>query len=187
MTPLLAPVQSPRHPLLKLGYFFTRRSFGKVPGPLSVFCARMPFAFTSFYGRVGWLDRKLTLPSGTAMLIRQQVARGNSCLYCMDANRAAAIRKSEANRVKQDELDDYRDSSLFTDPERAALNYAAEVTQDRKVSDTTFAELSRHYNERQICEIVWLIASEHLYNLNNVALNIGSDGYCEIQDRTQPT
>jgi hypothetical protein len=40
--------------------------------------------------------------------------------------------------------------------------------------------LERHYEERQICEIVWLVATEHLYNVNNVALNIGSDGYCKV-------
>jgi hypothetical protein len=27
---------------------------------------------------------------------------------------------------------------------------------------------------------VWLVASEHLYNLNNIALNIGSDGFCAM-------
>jgi hypothetical protein len=47
------------------------------------------------------------------------------------------------------------------------------------VSPDTFAGLSRHYSEREICEIVWLVASEHLYNLNNIGLNIESDGLCE--------
>jgi hypothetical protein len=26
---------------------------------------------------------------------------------------------------------------------------------------------------------VWLVASEHLYNVNNIGLNIGSDDLCE--------
>jgi len=40
--------------------------------------------------------------------------------------------------------------------------------------------LSRHYSERAICEIVWLVASEHLYNLTNIGLNIHSDMLCDI-------
>ena len=69
-----------------------------MPGPLSVFCARMPLAFTRFYGKVSKLDKKLTLPADTALLIRQQVARSNVCSYCVDANRYAAIKKSAAKR-----------------------------------------------------------------------------------------
>lgn len=180
MTPLLTPVEKPSHPLLKLGYFFTRKQLGTVPGPLSVFCARMPFAFTGFYGKLPRLDKKLSLPADTALLIRQQVARSNLCWYCIDANRYAAIKKSGANEEKFDALDDYHTSSLFTDAQRAALDYVTEVTKEKDVRSDTFAALARHYNEHEICEIVWLVASEHLYNINNIALGIGSDGYCEV-------
>jgi hypothetical protein len=37
-----------------------------------------------------------------------------------------------------------------------------------------------HYSEREICEIVWLVASEHLYNITNIGLNIHSDMLCDI-------
>jgi hypothetical protein len=40
--------------------------------------------------------------------------------------------------------------------------------------------MSRFYSERAICEIVWLVASEHLYNLTNLGLNIHSDMLCDI-------
>ena len=43
-------------------------------------------------------------------------------------------------------------------------------------------ELSRHHSEREICEIVWLVSSEHLYNASNIGLNIGSDDLCQIGD-----
>lgn len=179
MTPLLSPVEKPGHPMLKLGYLFTRKQFGSVPGPLSVFCARLPFAFSRFYGQVSKLDKKLTLPADTALLIRQQVARVNACAFCIDSSRWAAIKKSAANEAKFDALDDYRASQLFTDAERAALDYVTEVTRTKSVAPNTFAALARHYGERQICEIAWLLASEHLYNMNNIALGIGSAGYCE--------
>jgi alkylhydroperoxidase family enzyme len=180
MTPLLSPVDKPRHPMLKLAYLFTRKQFGAVPGPLSVFCARMPFAFTRFYGKIGSLDKKLSLPADTALLIRQQVACTNVCSFCIDSSRWAAIRKSGANEAKFDALDDYHSSPLFTDAERAALDYVTELTRERDVQPGTFAALARHYDDRQICEIVWLTASEHLYNVNNIGLGIGSSGLCEV-------
>jgi len=42
---------------------------------------------------------------------------------------------------------------LFTDAQRAALDYATELTRDRKVEPGTFARLTRYYNEREICDI----------------------------------
>jgi alkylhydroperoxidase family enzyme len=74
-------------------------------------------------------------------------------------------------------------SSLFADAERAGLDYVTELTKDKKVDPDTFARLSRYYSERAICEIVWLVASEHLYNMTNIGLNIHSDMLCEISGK----
>jgi hypothetical protein len=48
------------------------------------------------------------------------------------------------------------------------------------VRPETFARLAKHYSERAICEIVWLVASEHVYNMTNLGLNIHSDMLCDI-------
>ena len=84
------------------------------------------------------------------------------------------------NQAKFDALEEYAMSPLFTDAERSAIDYATELTKDKKVDANTFARLSRHYSEREICEIVWLVASEHLYNVTNIGLNIHSDMLCEV-------
>ncbi len=84
------------------------------------------------------------------------------------------------NEAKFDALEENRTSSLFTDAERAALDYVSELTKDKKVNPDTFARMSRYYSEREICEIVWLVASEHLYNMTNIGLNIHSDMLCDI-------
>ena len=84
------------------------------------------------------------------------------------------------NQAKFDALEQYRQSSLFTEAERAALDYVTELTKTKKVEPGTFARMAGHYSERQMCEIVWLVASEHLYNLTNIGLNIHSDMLCQI-------
>jgi alkylhydroperoxidase family enzyme len=175
----LPPVEKPQGLIMKLAYYFTRRQFGKVLTPLKVHSARLPAAFGLFYTRIGKLDKRLTLPPETVLLIREQVARTNVCLFCMDIGRSFTI-KASMNEAKFDALDQYNTSRLFTDPERAALDYVTELTKNKKVSPDTFVRMSRYYSEREICEIVWLVASEHLYNMTNIGLNIHSDMLCDI-------
>jgi alkylhydroperoxidase family enzyme len=185
-TPFLTPIERPRKLVWKAAFFFMRRRFGKVMGPASVFSARMPFAFASFYGKVGKLDKKLVVPGDTALLVREQVAALNGCLFCMDATKAAALQRSDGAAAKLEALGDYRTSERFSDAERAVLDYVTELTRTKTVSNETFAALARHHGEREICDIAWLVASEHLYNLSNLALNVGSDGFCEMLANEPP-
>jgi alkylhydroperoxidase family enzyme len=170
----LPPVEKPRGLLMKLAYFFSRRQFGKVLTPLKVHSARLPAAFGLFYGKIGALDKRLRLPPETVLLIREQVARINVCAFCMDIGRSFTI-KASMNQAKFDALEQYRTSALFSDAERAMLDYVTELTKDKQIQSGTFARLAAHYSEREICEIVWLVASEHIYNLTNIGLNIHSD------------
>ncbi len=175
----LPPIEKPQRLSMKLAYYFTRRQFGKVLTPLKVHSARLPPAFGLFYAKIGKLDKKLTLPRETVLLIREQVARINVCLFCMDIGRSVAI-KATMKEAKFDALEQYKTSSLFFDKERAALDYVTELTKDKKVNPDTFTRMARHYSEHEICEIVWLVASEHLYNMTNIGLNIHSDMLCDI-------
>src|SRR5215475_11512435 len=121
----LSPIEKPRGLAMKLAYYFTRRQFGKVLTPLKVHSARLPAAFGLFYGKIGKLDKKLSLPTELIMLIREQVAHINVCLFCIDIGRAFTIQAS-MNQAKFDALDEYRTNPLFTDAERAALDYVTE-------------------------------------------------------------
>ena len=180
----LAPIEKPKGLAMKLAYFFTRRQFGKVLTPLKVYSARLPAAFGMFYGKIAQLDKKLLLPKETVLLIREQVARTNVCLFCMDIGRSLAI-KASMNEAKFDALDEYRTSHFFTDAERAALDYVTELTINKKVNPNTFTRMSRYYSERAICEIVWLVASEHVYNITNIGLNIHSDMLCDLRKQRE--
>src|SRR5580700_108195 len=144
--PFLPPIEKPSGMMMKMVYFLSRRKFGERFTPIKVFGARMPPAFGQLYGKVYSLDKKLTLPRETVMLIRERVASINVCRYCMDANRYYVI--------------------------KASMN-------EKKVNPSTFARLARSYSERAICEIVWLVASEHVSNLTNIGLNIHSDMLCQ--------
>jgi AhpD family alkylhydroperoxidase len=177
--PFLAPIEKPSGLIMKMVYFFAHRQFGDKFTGIKVFAARMPAAFGQFLGKAYGLDKKLTLPRETVMLVRARVAQINICTYCIDINRYYAIKES-MKEDKWEELEDYNTSPLFSEGERAALDYVTELTEEKKVSPGAFARLSRFYSERAICEIVWLVASEHLSNLTNIGLNIHSDMLCDI-------
>ena len=179
MDTFLAPIENPPSLMMKMAYAGTRRQFGRVLTPLKVFAARLPLAFGLFVSKIAKLDKKLELPRETQMLVRERVARLNVCLFCIDIGRYFAI-KSGMNEAKFDAIDDYRTSPLFSEAERAMLDYVTELTRDKSVKPETFPRLARHFSERAICEIVWLVASEHVYNITNIGLNIHSDMLCDI-------
>jgi 4-carboxymuconolactone decarboxylase len=62
-----------------------------------------------------------------------------------------------------DALADWRDSRFFSASERAALDYADVMTRDIVVPDDVFAEVARHFDQRQIVELTVLIGT---YNMN---------------------
>ena len=179
METFLPPIEKPKGLMMKLAYYFTRRQFGKVLTPLKVHSARLPIGFGQFYAKISKLDKKLQLSPETVMLIREHVARINVCLFCIDIGRSFTI-KASMNQAKFDALEQYRTSPLFSDAERAALDYVTELTKTKSVSPDTFSRMRRYYSEREACEIVWLVATEHVYNMTNIGLNIHSDMLCDL-------
>jgi alkylhydroperoxidase family enzyme len=99
-------MEKPKGLIMRLVNAWTRRKFGKVLTPLKVFSARMPLAFGQFYGKISALDKKLELPPETVMLTREQVARTNVCLFCIDFSRWFSI-KSSMNEAKFAALEHY--------------------------------------------------------------------------------
>jgi alkylhydroperoxidase family enzyme len=175
----LAPIERPQGLLKKIVYSMSRRQFGKVPTPVKVVYSRLPMGFGMFVAKIARLDKELTLPPETAMLIREQVAHINVCTFCTDIGRYFVI-KARLNEAKFDALPEYSTSPLYSEAERAALDYVTELTRNKSVAPDTVERLRRHYSERAICEVVWLVASEHFYNLTNLGLNIHSDMLCDV-------
>jgi alkylhydroperoxidase family enzyme len=180
--PYLPPIEVPSDPALRQVYEMFANQFGRVITPVRVHSARLPAPFFQFYAKLHELDQQLELPAETALLVRHQVSRLNVCEFCMDAQLAGALR-STMDRAKFEHLDRYASDPIYSDRERAALDYVTELTRTKHATPATFARLARQFSEREICEIVYLVASEHLQNLTNLGLNVGSDGLCRVPSR----
>jgi alkylhydroperoxidase family enzyme len=79
--------------------------------------------------------------------------------------------KELMNEEKIDAVGAYKMRPLFTDAEKSALDYATEPTKNKKVRQEIFSRLRTYYSERQVCEIGFLVASEHLVNLTNCSIH----------------
>jgi alkylhydroperoxidase family enzyme len=66
----------------------------------------------------------------------EQMACHNICFFCMDIGRSFTI-KASMNRAKFDALGHYQTSPLFTEAERAALDYVTELTSIQTCSATS--------------------------------------------------
>lgn len=179
MGSFLAPVDKPNSLAMRLAFYFAKKKFGKVLMPMRVHSNRLPVVFGLFYNKLPTLDKKTNLPDELVLLIRQKTAQINICEFCIDASRAKSIEAS-FDQKKFDALAYYQNSPLFSPAEKAALDYTTELTRDKKINPGTFKTLSAHFSEREICEMVYVIASEHLYNLTNIGLNIHSDMLCNV-------
>ena len=73
-------------------------------------------------------------------------------------------------------------SPLYTESERAALEYAEAMTvTGRKVTDEQFARLRAAFSEAEIVELTAAVALENFRSKFNVALGIEAQGFCVLK------
>ena len=79
---------------------------------------------------------------------------------------------------KIEALNDYAKSPLFSDAEKAALEYADAITDTRRdVDDALFARMQQHYDDDTIAELTMTIAWENASSRFNRAFRIPSQGF----------
>ncbi|NGP87076.1 carboxymuconolactone decarboxylase family protein [Fodinibius halophilus] len=175
--PRLTPIENPSSIKAKLAYWFTKRKTGKVITPLKVHYSRFPEGL-SLAKELMNIQEKCTLDNRLKHLIKVYVATLNGCSFCVDIGKATAQQDDIETEVFEDLLN-FKESNRFTKSEKAALTYIDETTRELEVTDQTFENLQRYFNEREIVQITLLNAVENFYNLMNKPLNIGSDELCK--------
>jgi alkylhydroperoxidase family enzyme len=76
----------------------------------------------------------------------------------------------------------WRDSGLFSEMERDALEYAERITiTDERVDDELWARLRRHFGEDQMVELTAAVALENFRSKFNVPLGVESQGFCVLR------
>jgi alkylhydroperoxidase family enzyme len=94
------------------------------------------------------------------------------------------VRDGDQGEAKLADVANWRDSRLFSEPERLALEYAERMTvTGQGVDDALFARLKQHYSETQLVELTAAIALENFRSKFNPALGIQAQGFCLIPPR----
>ncbi len=170
----LSAIETPTSLLGRILDFAIRRTLGRSITPSQVIYNRVPAAWRialaiQLFERFG-----AKLPHDLMLLVTTHVAMLNGCAFCADIKRAVAVRE-KLGMERFDALIDWRSHSGWTARERAALSYVEEATLTKHVTDETFAELRRHFDEREIAELTLANAIENFYNLLNLPLEVESD------------
>jgi len=98
----------------------------------------------------------------------------------MDINSAVG-RQEGISFEKIAALEDFEHSALFTAAEKAALRMAeAMCERSVTVADAVFEEVRRHFDDNAIVELAATIALENMRARFNRALEIPSDGLCQL-------
>jgi alkylhydroperoxidase family enzyme len=89
--------------------------------------------------------------------------------------------KRGVSSAKVEALQTWRDSDLFNEMERAALEYAETVTRsDLQVDEACMDRLKQYFDEDAIVELTGLIAFQNMSSKFNSALGVPSQGFCQI-------
>jgi AhpD family alkylhydroperoxidase len=186
-------------PVVKLVYRFGPRAMRKLTGrdpqagtgiePIEIW-AHQPKLMMGM-GRFNQAVRKARgVDERTKNLVELKGAQMIGCEFCVDLG-SQICRNSGLSDDELLALPRYQSSELFTDREKAALDYAVAVMRTPvEVTDELFTRLQAHFTDKQIVEITALLT---LVNLDrfNAAFGIGSAGFsdgmvCVLPDRPQP-
>jgi uncharacterized peroxidase-related enzyme len=154
----LAPLPVTHAPELKEQFEAVGRNLGFVPNSILIMQrkANLVKAFAQMVAAV-W-DPDSLVDRGLKRLIAHVASRAAGCQYCMAHTIEGAAHFGVEER-KLAAVWEYQSSSLYTEAERVALDFAfAASVVPNAVTDQSFEDLRKHWSEEQIVEIVATIA-----------------------------
>lgn len=169
-----------------LRWFFRRqaRKYGKTLSP-SWLWGRLPGHFAGMLAMLGLFQRRL-FPVDAALrsLVSARVAQMNGCAFCVDLN-AYHLLKAAGSTEKAEAVDHWQASTLYSERERAALDYAEAMTDTaRRVTNEQLTALRAHFDEDGIVALTAWIAFQNLSAKFNAALGAEENGLCRLRGRT---
>jgi alkylhydroperoxidase family enzyme len=176
------PLDVPRGPVGRLVTWYSRRTYGDVLDNGLALLHNRPvlWAVLGFERKV---DKWHRLDPDLKILAEMASAAVIGCSWCMDFGYYAAHSKG----LRIDKLRDvprWRDADVFTDLERAVLEYAEAMTVTPPVvTDQMTETLRSRLGEDGFVELTMIVAVENERSRFNCALGLSSQGFsnrCEL-------
>ncbi|WP_460106924.1 carboxymuconolactone decarboxylase family protein [Streptomyces sp. YKOK-J1] len=119
-----------------------------------------------------------TLPKALRELVELRVGQLNGCGFCVDIHTKEAAAAGES-ALRLNLVAAWRHSTVFTEAERAALALAEEGTRlgDRGVTDETWAEVRKHFDDDQVGALVCVVSLINAATRMNVIVHNAGGSY----------
>ncbi|MEU7895530.1 carboxymuconolactone decarboxylase family protein [Nonomuraea sp. NPDC049152] len=114
--------------------------------------------------------KKGGVAEATLELVHLRVSQINGCGACVDAGARTAKKAGESDE-RLWSVAAWRETTYFTDAERAALALAEAATRLNDTSDPVpdeiWDEAARHYDEQQLAALILMVGVTNLFNRLN--------------------
>jgi alkylhydroperoxidase family enzyme len=145
--------------------------------PLEIW-AYQPKVMTGMGRFQGAVRKADTVDERLKYLVELKGAQMIGCEYCVDLG-SQICRNSGFSDDELLDIPRYRQSELFTEREKVALDYTVAVMRTPvEVTDELFARMKEHFSNEQIVEITALLTAVNLDRFN-AAFGVGSAGFSE--------
>ena len=164
---------------VRIIFWLQRRHYGEVLNSARLW-AKSPRVFLGLSFLYGALDRKTSpLSPQIRSLIIVRVSQLNGCAFCTDLNTSVLLKRG-VPIGKINALNGWRKSSLFTECEKATLDYTESVIYLKKTSPILRKKLSQFYAPEELVEMTALIAFQNMSTTFNNAFDIDPQGFCHL-------
>ncbi|MEU4895455.1 carboxymuconolactone decarboxylase family protein [Streptomyces sp. NPDC044780] len=147
---------------------------------LNLFDSPLATTFLKHLISAGKVFADSALPAATQELVKIRASQINGCGFCTDMHTKEAAHAGETS-VRLNLIATWREATVFTDAERAALELAEQGTRIADaaggVTDEAWANAAKHYDEEQLAALVSLIAIINAFNRLNVIVQQPAGGY----------
>ncbi len=136
--------------------------------------------FVRYLNSAGRAVHDSTLPAATQELVKIRASQINGCAYCTDMHtKDAALAGETQQRLNLVAV--WREATVFTEAERAALELAEQGTRIASsadgVSDEAWQHAAKYYDEDQLAALVCVIAGINAWNRMNVIIRQPAGDY----------
>ena len=136
--------------------------------------------FAKYINSAGAVVSGSALPPATQELVKIRASQINGCALCTDMHTKDAAHAGES-QVRLNLVAAWREATVFSEPERAALELTEQGTRIADaaggVTDEAWANAAKHYDDEQLAALVSLIALINAYNRMNVITQQPAGGY----------
>ena len=137
-------------------------------------------AFAKHIIAAGKVLAESTLPAATQELVKLRASQINGCGFCIDMHGKEAAHAGES-WTRLNLVAAWREATVFTEAERAALELAEQGTRladaSSGVTDEVWANAAKHYDEDQLAALVCVIALINAFNRGNVIVRQPAGDY----------